>query len=133
MPSDRHGGRVSVVVADDHPLYRDGVVRAIAESEELVLVGEAGDGREAERLIVELRPDVALLDVRMPGLGGVELCERIVAGGLPTRVLMLSAFLDPRLVARAFEAGAAAYLGKDASREDICHALTRLGRGAVAA
>jgi two-component system nitrate/nitrite response regulator NarL len=133
MDTPSGGAVVSVVVADDHPLYRDGVVRAISSDPGLVLVGEAADGLEAEQLIVQLRPDVALLDVKMPGLGGVELCERMVRGGLPTRVLMISAYLDPSLVARALGAGAAGYLGKDASREEICEALVHLGRGAVTA
>src|SRR4051812_16849619 len=74
METHNGGRRISVVVADDHPLYRDGLVRAISSVPELVLVGEAADGLEAELLIDELRPDVVLLDVKMPGLGGVELC-----------------------------------------------------------
>ena len=133
MERDHRGGRITVVLADDHPLYRDGLVRAISSAPELELAGEAADGLEAERLILEQRPDVALLDVKMPGLGGVELCERIAARGLSTRVLMISAYLDPNLVARALAAGAAGYLGKDASRDEICEALVHLGRGVVTA
>src|SRR5256885_915791 len=87
----------------------------------------------SERLIEELRPDVALVDVKMPVLGGVELCERLAERGTPTRVVMISAYLDPNLVARALRAGAAGYLGKDASREEICEALVDVGRRVVAA
>jgi two-component system, NarL family, nitrate/nitrite response regulator NarL len=133
METHSHGARISVVVADDHPLYRDGLVRAIESDPALELAGVAANGTEAEQLIEDLRPDVALLDVKMPGLAGVELCERIVRGALPTRVLMLSAYLDPNLVARALQAGAAGYLGKDASREEICEALVQLGRRVVTA
>src|SRR4051794_2561796 len=122
--------RISVVVADDHPLYRDGLVRAIATAAELELLGEAADGAEAERLIAELRPDVALVDVKMPVLGGVELCERMARRSAATRIVMISAYLDPNLVARALRAGAAGYLGKDASREEICEALVEVGRQA---
>jgi two-component system nitrate/nitrite response regulator NarL len=124
---------IGVVVADDHPLYRDGLVRAIASAPELELLGQAADGREAEELIRELHPDVALVDVKMPVLGGVELCERLARSGDGTRVLMLSAYLDPSLVARAIAAGAVGYLGKDASRDEICEALVQAGRGVVAA
>src|SRR2546423_5202848 len=95
------GRRIRVVVAEDHPLYRDGLVRAICSSPQLELIGEAADGGEAEDLIAELVPDVALLDVKMPVLGGIEVCERVVRSGLPTRVVMLSAYLDPNLVAHA--------------------------------
>ena len=125
--------KVRVVVADDHPLYRDGLVRAISSVGELALVGEAADGLEAEQLIEELQPGVALVDVKMPGLGGVELCERIARRGLPTRVLMISAYIDRNLVERAPAAGAAGYLGKDASREEICETLVQVGRGVVTA
>lgn len=125
--------RIGVVVADDHPLYRDGLVRAIATAAGLELLGEAADGDEAERLITEVRPDVALVDVKMPVLGGVELCERLAQRRSPTRVVMISAYLDPNLVARALRAGAAGYLGKDASREEICEALLDVGRRVVAA
>jgi two-component system nitrate/nitrite response regulator NarL len=127
------GRRIRVVVAEDHPLYRDGLVRAISSAPQLELIGEAGDGVEAERLIAETEPDVALLDVKMPGAGGIEVCERLAQRGLATRVVMLSAYLDPNLVARALEAGASAYLGKDVSREDICEAIVRLGEDVVAA
>jgi two-component system, NarL family, nitrate/nitrite response regulator NarL len=132
MEQHSNGRRIGVVVADDHPLYRDGLVRAIASVAELELLGEAGDGAEAEELILELRPDVALVDVKMPVLGGVELCERLARRGIATRVLMISAYLDPSLVARAVAAGAAGYLGKDASRDEICDALVQVGRGVVA-
>jgi two-component system, NarL family, nitrate/nitrite response regulator NarL len=124
---------VRVVVAEDHDAYREGIVRAIAGADSLELAGEATDGLEAERLIEELSPDVALLDVKMPGLGGLELCERVAERGLPTRVVMISAYLDPSLVARAKRAGAGAYIGKDAPREEICRALVRVGRGLVRA
>jgi two-component system nitrate/nitrite response regulator NarL len=124
---------VSVVVAEDHDAYRDGLVRAIAAAKRLELAGAAADGLEAEGLIEELRPDVALLDVKMPGLGGLELCARIAERGLPTRVVMISAYLDPSLVTRARHAGAAAYIGKDAPRDEICDTLVRVGRGLVVA
>ena len=126
-------GLVRVVVADDHPLYRDVLVRAVAAAPELELVGEAGDGAEAERLIDELQPAVALLDMKMPVLGGVELCERLVARASATRVVMISAYRDPRLVGRALRAGAAAFLPKDASLEEMCETVVRVGRGVVAA
>lgn len=126
-------GLVRVVVAEDHPLYRGVLVRAVVAAPELELVGETGDGIDAERLIDELRPAVALLDVRMPELGGIELCERLVARGSLTRVVTISAYRDPGLVGRALRAGAAAFVPKDASLEEMCETLARVGRGVVAA
>jgi two-component system nitrate/nitrite response regulator NarL len=124
----------TVVIADDHPVYRDGLARAIAARTDLSLVGEAGDGEQAERLIRAHRPDVALLDVRMPGLDGVELCARVTARRpeCRTRVLLLSAFVARTLVSEAVAAGAAGYIEKDASRDAICQAIARVALGGTA-
>jgi two-component system, NarL family, nitrate/nitrite response regulator NarL len=125
---------VRVVIADDHPLYRDGVARAISDQAELELVGQAADGWGALFLIKKLEPDVALVDLKMPGVSGIELCARLRAVDPPprTRVVLLSAYLEPELVSRAGSAGAAGYLGKDGSRSDICQALLRVGHGSEA-
>jgi two-component system nitrate/nitrite response regulator NarL len=112
-----------VVVADDHESYRKGLVRAIGADPRLRLVGQAGDGDEALALIGSLEPDLALLDVRMPGIDGFEVCRRVE--GRPVRVVMLSAFVSEALVARAREVGAAAYLSKDATRGEICDTLVK--------
>ena len=103
-------GRVRVIVADDHPLYRDGVVRAIKATPELELVAEAADGREALAEINRLEPDVALIDMRMPGLEGQELVELVKRDGLSTRVVLLSAQVDSETVYRVMAAGASGYL-----------------------
>jgi DNA-binding NarL/FixJ family response regulator len=125
---------VRVVFADDHPFYRDGVVLAIDRHPELDLVGEAPDGVAALALIEELRPDVALLDVKMPGLDGIAVCERVLAADPRpnTRIVLLSAFLEPIVVARAVAAGAVGYLGKDVARFEICDALVHVGCGGTA-
>ncbi len=125
-----------VVLADDHPLYRDGLSRALGSRSDLVLVGEAADGVAALALIEELAPDVALLDVQMPGLDGIDVCRRVTRQRpeLPTRVLLLSAHVDEDMVARGIAAGASGYLGKDASRRDIGDAVANVasGRGSFA-
>src|SRR3978361_1426363 len=96
-----HTKRVSVVVADDHPVYRDGVVRALRACGRVDVVAEAEDGRVALEEVRRDNPDVALLDYRLPGLDGVELTHAVVRDGLPTRVLLLSAFTDSGLVYKA--------------------------------
>ena len=126
--------RVRVVFADDHPLFRDGLARAISSHLGLELVGEATDGHGALALIEELEPEVALLDVKMPHLDGIEVCGLVRARlpALRTRVVLLSAYLDPSLVLRAASAGAAGYLSKEASRADICDALVDVAHGGTA-
>ena len=121
--------RVRVIIAEEHPLYREGVVRAIKERPELELVGEAADGRHALALIKELRPDVAVLDVKMPELDGLQVVGAVERDALGTRVLMLSAFKDRPIVFQAVAAGAAGYLSKDADRLEITDAILAVHRG----
>lgn len=123
-----------VVIADDHPLYRQAIARAIARDPHLRLVGEARDGEEALELITALQPDVAVLDHRMPGLTGTDICAAMHDRDdpLPTAVLLLSAFEDDDLVWNAVGAGASGYIGKSASHADICEAILAVGTGGVA-
>lgn len=118
-------------VADDHPLYRDAVVRALKARPEFELVGEAADGREALDAIRELEPAVAVLDVQMPGLQGSDVLHAIKRDSLPTRVVLLSAHLDSETVYRAIAEGAGAYLSKESTRERICDAVAAVARGEV--
>jgi two-component system nitrate/nitrite response regulator NarL len=122
--------RVTVLIADDHPLFRRGLAAAVRRDPALELVGEAVDGPEALELVKALDPDVAVLDYRMPGLTGVEVCVRL--RGARTAVLLLSAFEDGDLVTAALGAGAAGYVGKSASQWKICDAIGRVARGGIA-
>jgi len=112
-----------LVVADDHPVYRDGIVRALQRSGGFAIVGEAENGIEALDLIRRLQPDLALLDVRMPLLDGVDVVHALALHGPDVPVVMLSAFSDRQLVASALEAGAAGYIGKGEDRDALCERL----------
>jgi two-component system nitrate/nitrite response regulator NarL len=118
-----------VLVADDHPVYREGIVRAIKERPDLELVREANDGRAALEAIQELKPDVAVLDIKMPELDGGQVINAIVRDELPTRVVFVSAYLDSEIVYSAIGAGAKAYLSKESTREQICDAVVAVARG----
>jgi two-component system nitrate/nitrite response regulator NarL len=120
--------RVSVVVADDHPLFRDGIERAVRERPELELVGSAADGREALELIRELQPLVAVVDLRLPGLDGLQILNAVTRDDMPTRVLILSAAGDAELVYRAVQGGAAGYFRKEADRHTILDAISAVAR-----
>lgn len=119
-----------VVIADDSDAYRSGMARAIRAHEDLDLVGEVDGGVAALAAIIDLQPDVALLDVRMPGLDGLEVCERVRSAepAPTTRLMLLSAYIDDTVMERAREVGADAYLSKAASRRDICAEAIRVGR-----
>jgi two-component system nitrate/nitrite response regulator NarL len=121
--------KVRVVVADDHPLYREGVVRALTASGQVDVVAEAEGGREALTEIQTQAPDVALLDYRLPDLDGVAVAHAVTRDHLPTRVLLLSAFTDSGLVYKALQAGASGYLPKEAKREQIVDAVLACARG----
>jgi len=128
MPHNDSKGRLRVYVADDHPVFRDGVALALKHRHEFDVVGQADDGRTALEDIRRLRPDVALLDVRMPGLDGHRVLHAVVRERLPTRVVLLSAVAGPHEANAALRAGAVGYLSKEATREEICDAVAAAGR-----
>jgi two-component system, NarL family, nitrate/nitrite response regulator NarL len=124
-------GRIRVLVADDHPLYREAVVRAIRARPEFELIGQAQDGREALGAIREDAPDVAVLDVEMPSMGGVDVVRAVNRDALGTRIVLLSAHLESDTVYAAVQAGVRAYLSKAWPAERICDALLAVARGDV--
>jgi len=121
--------RVRVVVADDHPLYREGVVRALSASGLIDVVAQVGDGREALTAIQQEEPDVALLDYKLPSLDGVAIAHAVNRDRRATRVLLLSAFTESGLVYEALQTGAAGYLPKEARREQIVDSVLACARG----
>jgi two-component system, NarL family, nitrate/nitrite response regulator NarL len=121
--------RVRVVVVDDHPFFRDGLIRGLVNSGRVDVVGEAENGRDALELINELRPDVAVVDYQMADLDGLQVLSAIVRDGLPTRVLMLSAVVESSIVYASVEAGAAGYISKEARRQEIVDAVLAVSRG----
>ena len=122
-------GTVRVVVADDHPLYLDGIVSAVERADDLELVAACDDGRRALEAILDRRPDVAAIDHGLPSLDGVGIVEALVAAGSPTRTLIFSARLDGRGVVDAVRAGVAGYVSKSWSRDRICAAIRAVAAG----
>lgn len=120
---------VTVLVADDHPLFRDGIVRAVRDRASLEVVGQAADGREALELIRDLVPDVVVLDMKLPDLDGLQILAALRRDAVPSRVLVLSAFTDGAVVHGALSAGAAGYLPKSAERAEVCDAIEAIARG----
>lgn len=123
--------RIRLLVADDHPLFRDGLVRQIRGRPEFELIGEAADGPSALKAIRELRPDIAVLDIKMPKLDGLRVAAAVARDELPTRIVMLSAYVEGPLVFRALAAGARAFLSKEADRREVCDTIAAVARGDV--
>lgn len=118
-----------MLVADDHPVYRDGVAQAIRGRPELELVAECEDGREALGRIRELSPDVAVLDLKLPELTAIEILAALDRHQVPTRAVVLSAYTDSALVYDAVAAGAVGYLSKDIGRDALCERIAAAARG----
>jgi DNA-binding NarL/FixJ family response regulator len=120
---------IRLLIVDDHPVVRDGLRGMFTGTSEVDVVGEAADGAEAVTLAEALRPDVILMDMRMPGVDGVTAIGRLCARGLDTRVLVLTTYDTEADVVPAIEAGATGYLLKDAPREELFRAVRAAARG----
>jgi len=124
---------IRILLADDHPVVRDGLAAMLATQPDFEVVGEAGTGAEAVEQAARLRPDVVLMDLAMPALDGVEAIRRLRAAGqgapTPTQVLVLTAFDTDERILGALEAGAQGYLLKGAPREEIFAAIRTVSAG----
>lgn len=128
--TEASAARIRVVIAEDHPVYREGVARLIRQRPEFELTAECADGEEALLAIAAAAPDVALLDVRLPGRSGIDVLRQVHANGESrTRVVMLSAFNDGATAYESLAAGASGYLVKDADGNAICDALLAAAHG----
>jgi DNA-binding NarL/FixJ family response regulator len=120
---------VRCVVADDHPAIVDSVSRFLDGEDGIRVVGGAPDGDEALRLIEEKRPDVAVLDVRMPGLGGIEIARRLTSAAVTTGVILYTGFPERALVIEALDAGARGFLLKEAPLHELARAVRMVAEG----
>ncbi len=123
------GRRLTILIADDHPVYRQGLERAIGERPDLELVGSTADGRQALERIHELEPDVAVVDVRMPGLDGLKIVSAVQRDGLRTRVMLLTGYEDSGAAYKALAEGAAGYVSKASDHTELCDSIIAAGRG----
>jgi DNA-binding NarL/FixJ family response regulator len=120
---------LSVLLADDHPMFREGVRFALGREPDLHVVGEAANGVEALRLAEQLDPDVVVMDLAMPELGGLEATRRLVERGARARVLVLTMSEDDESVFAAVRAGAGGYLVKGADPDQVVSAIRAVARG----
>jgi two-component system, NarL family, response regulator NreC len=120
---------IRVLVADDHRVVRKGLRLVLAQYEEIQIVGEAADGREAVQLASELRPDVVLMDISMPLLNGIDAATQIRNGTERIGIVILSMFADEGYLIRALGAGVQGYLLKDSAEEDLLRAIEAVANG----
>ena len=129
VTQDRGDHPVRVVIADDHDLYRRGMQVVVELDGTATVVGEASNGEEAVEAVLRLNPEVVLMDVRMPGVGGIEACRRIRVAAPGARILMLTMSDDESDLFEAIKAGASGYLLKDLPGEEVADAIRRVHDG----
>ena len=120
---------IRVAVADDHTIVRNGLVALLGAHADLEIVGAVGDGEAAVALCVEQRPDVVLMDLSMPGVGGIEATRRIAAEAPGVQVVVLTSSMDRERIVEALSAGAIGYLLKDAEPEELIRGIHTAARG----
>jgi DNA-binding NarL/FixJ family response regulator len=120
---------LQILIADDHPLFRDGIRTLLLAAPDMQLAGEAGTGDEVITLAAQLQPDVVLMDIQMPGINGIEATRKIVHTSPHVAVLMVTMFDDDRSVFAAMRAGARGYVLKGAKHEDMLRAIRAVGSG----
>jgi DNA-binding NarL/FixJ family response regulator len=120
---------IRVILADDHTLFRQGLASLLDEDSDIEILAQAGDGKEAWKLIKNLQPDVAILDISMPGMTGIEVTARIKRADLGVRVVLLTSHSDPSLVLQGEEEGAIAHVLKENTFEELVKAVHTAHKG----
>ncbi|MDH7602382.1 MAG: response regulator transcription factor [Armatimonadota bacterium] len=121
--------KITILIADDHAILREGLKGLLEEYDGLVVVGEAATGSETVEKVRKLKPNILLLDLIMPGMGGVEVLETLAAEDLPTRTIVLTGVDNDDLLARSIKSGAAGYLLKDTASSQLVDAIRKVAEG----
>lgn len=122
---------IAILIADDHPVYRDGLAQALASHDDIRVVAQTGDGDEALHLIQDLQPDVALVDLRLPSRDGISIVEAVKKSEVRTRTMIVSAFEDASTMYQAYDAGARAYVTKHASPSVLYDVIVSVSCGQI--
>jgi DNA-binding NarL/FixJ family response regulator len=121
--------KTSVIIADDHTIVRDGIKALLSEQEDIVIIGEASNGSELFRLLSLKTADIILLDISMPDLSGIEICERLRTEYPQIKVLFLSMYTTEEYIFNAIKAGAHGYLPKNISQPELLEAIRSISQG----
>lgn len=120
---------IRVIVADDHVIFRQGLLNLLQSSDNIAVAGESGTGPETISLVMQGKPDIAILDISMPGLDGFEILERIQSMGTDTKVIFLTMHKDALMAKKALQSGASGYVLKDNAFEDLLYAINTVSTG----
>ena len=120
---------IKVIIADDHVIFRQGLLKLLQSATDIAVIGEAGEGHESLGLIKKEKPDVAVLDISMPGLSGIEIVKEIEMLGLAAKVVFLTMHNDPLTAKKAMQSNALGYVLKDDAFEDLLYAIRTVALG----
>ncbi|MBP6366777.1 MAG: response regulator transcription factor [Nitrosomonas sp.] len=120
---------IKVLIADDHALFRDGLKRIFSEIEDIDVVGEAVDGKDILKKVRECDWDIALLDINLPDINGLDILKRILSVNSASRILVLSMYPEEEYAIRAIRSGASGYLTKDSPTDQLINVIRRLAKG----
>ncbi len=120
---------IRVVIADDHIIFRQGLLNLLRSSQDVTIIGEAGEGVETLNLIAKEKPDIAILDISMPGLDGFEIAQKIREKGIETRIIFLTMHKDPIIAKKAIQSNIAGYVLKDNAFADLLYAIKAVASG----
>lgn len=123
--------KISVVLADDHSIVRKGISLVLENDEQIEIIGQASDGKEALEMVEKLTPDVLVADISMPELNGIELTRQISEKELSTNILILSTHFEEEYILKSFDAGASGYLPKDADEDEVINAIHTIAEGEI--
>lgn len=121
--------RIRIMVADDHPIFREGIRAILSLQEDMELVAEAEDGNQAVELFEQFKPDVVLMDIQMPGRCGISAMRSLLATGTTAKFIVLTTYQGDVQITNALKAGAASYLVKSTLRSDLAHAIRQVHSG----
>lgn len=121
--------KLRALIADDHPMFRKGLLQAVGSDNAIEIVGEAGDGQEALRLADELKPDIAILDIEMPGLNGLQVAEEIIKRHLPIDIVFLTMYKEEDMFNEAMDLGVKGYVLKESAVSDIVNSIKTVASG----
>jgi DNA-binding NarL/FixJ family response regulator len=121
--------KIKVLIVDDHPLFRQGLHDVLALEDDLQVIGEASNGEDALRLVLDLLPDVVVMDVNLPEMNGLQVAHCLQEKRAPSRVLMLTAYDDAEQILQAIRFGARGYFPKDVKPQDVVEAIRQIDRG----